>query len=249
VNLWLLTAPAAALATATGLTIYGAVHPRAQLFGPTICRTTSARQLAITFDDGPNPSITPRLLDLLDRYHARATFFLIGRYARECPHLVREIAARGHVIGNHTQTHPNLFWLGPAQIREQLGRCQEAIAGASAAAPRWFRPPFGLRNPALAGAARDFDLRVVMWTLIPGDWRAKSDEWLIDRITSIAAHAQNTASNRASGDVLCLHDGSHRGQGADRNHTLAALEHWLPRWRDLGLEFVTIEDAVRNPAR
>src|ERR1700685_3285292 len=91
VNPWLLTAPAA-LAGVTGLTIYGAVHPRAQLFGPTIRYTSSPRQLAITFDDGPNPSITPQFLDLLDRYQARATFFLIGRYARECPHLVREIS-------------------------------------------------------------------------------------------------------------------------------------------------------------
>jgi peptidoglycan/xylan/chitin deacetylase (PgdA/CDA1 family) len=248
VNPWLLTAPAAALATATSLTIYGAVNPRAQLFGPTICRTSAARQFALTFDDGPNPSITPKLLGLLDRYQVRATFFLIGRYARECPHLVREITALGHVIGNHTQTHPNLFWLGPAQIRDELRRCQDAIACTSVAAPKWFRPPFGLRNPALAGAARELDLRVVMWTLLPGDWRAKSDEWLIDRITPIADRAQ-AASHFDSGDVLCLHDGSHRGQNADRNHTLAALEHWLPRWRDLGLEFVTIEDAVRTPVR
>jgi peptidoglycan-N-acetylglucosamine deacetylase len=249
VNPWLLTAPVTALATATGLTIYGAVHPRAQLFGPTICRTGSARRLALTFDDGPNPSITPRFLDLLDRYHARATFFLIGRYARECPALVREIAGRGHVIGNHTQTHPNLFWLGPAQIREELRRCQEAIVDASVAAPEWFRPPFGLRNPALAGAARELDLRVVMWTLLPGDWRAKSDEWLIQRIEPIADHAKNANLHSAFGDVICLHDGSHRAQNFDRHHTLKALEHCLPRWRDLGLEFVTIEDALRVAAR
>jgi peptidoglycan-N-acetylglucosamine deacetylase len=249
VNPWLLTAPAAALAAATGLTVYGGVYPRAQLFGPTICRTASARQLSLTFDDGPNPAITPRLLDLLDRYQARATFFLIGRYARECPHLVREVVARGHAIGNHTQTHPNLFWLGPAQIRDELRRCHDAIVSASVSAPKWFRPPFGLRNPALAGAARELNLSVVMWTLLPGDWRAKSDQWLINRITPIADHARHVSTHTVSGDILCLHDGSHRGQNADRNHTLAALEHWLPRWRELGLEFVTIEDAVHPPAR
>jgi len=247
VNPWLLTAPAA-LASVTGLTIYGAVHPRAQLFGPTICNTPSPRQLAITFDDGPNPAITPKLLDLLDRYQARATFFLIGRFARECQHLVREISARGHVIGNHTQTHPNLLWLGPAQIRDELCRCQDAVATASGAPPKWFRPPWGMRSPWLAKPARELDLRVVMWSLIPGDWRAQTGEWLIERMEPIANHANDIATHTGSGDVLCLHDGSHRSQNADRTHTLAALEYWLPRWRELGLEFVTIEEAVRTPA-
>src|SRR5437016_12667871 len=81
----------AALGTAAA---YGAAHPRSQLFGRTICRTNSARKLALTFDDGPNPSMTPKLLDLLDRYNAKATFFLIGRYVRECPELVKETVAR-----------------------------------------------------------------------------------------------------------------------------------------------------------
>ena len=115
--------------------------------------------MAITFDDGPNPSITPTFLDLLARYDARATFFLIGRYARECPELVREVAARGHVVGNHTQTHVNLFRTGPAGTREELRRCQDSIAWALAtaggAAPVWFRPPWGLRSPWLGTAARE----------------------------------------------------------------------------------------------
>jgi peptidoglycan-N-acetylglucosamine deacetylase len=247
VNPWLLTAPVA-LAGVTAGTIYGAVNPRSQLFGPTVCRTASPRRLAITFDDGPNPSITPRFLELLDQFQARATFFLIGNYARECPQIVREIAARGHLIGNHTQTHPNLFWLGPSQIREELLRCQDSIVSAGVAPVKWFRPPWGMRNPALAGVARSLDMRVVLWTLLPGDWRAQSDEWLIGNLAPIADRAKNAATRTGSGDLLCVHDGSHRGQNADRTHTLAALEYWLPRWRDLGLEFVTIEEAVRIPA-
>src|SRR6266849_4639909 len=110
VNPFLISVPAAVIATG-GVAAYGAAFPRAQLFGPTICRTNSLRKLAITFDDGPNPAITPKLLDLLDRYQAKATFFLIGRFVRECPDLVKETAARGHVLGNHTETHLNLFWL------------------------------------------------------------------------------------------------------------------------------------------
>jgi peptidoglycan/xylan/chitin deacetylase (PgdA/CDA1 family) len=237
------------LAGISALTVYGAVYPRAQLFGPTTCCTTSPRTLAITFDDGPNPVITPKLLDLLDRYNARSTFFSIGRYARQCPELIREIVARGHVIGNHTETHPNLFLRGPSQIREELRRCQDAIASALSAAPKWFRPPFGLRNPWLASAARELDLRTVMWTLIPGDWRAPTTEWLIARMQPIASRAAKAQPGATgTGDILCLHDGSHRGQNWDRTRTLAALEYWLPRWRDLGLEFATIEKAVHTPA-
>jgi len=242
----------AALTTA-GVFAYGCVYPRAQIFGPTICRTNSCGKLAITFDDGPNPSITPKLLDLLDRHEARATFFLIGRFVRECPGLVKEISARGHVIGNHTETHPNLFWLTPGQINAELQQCHAAIADTLGAPPQWFRPPFGMRNPWVISKAGELGCQTVMWTLIPGDWREKPAEWLISRMQPIARHARRSskygsAAARGTGDILCLHDGSHRQLNGDRTRTLAALEHWLPRWRDLGLEFVTIDDAVRTPA-
>src|SRR3979409_2321398 len=144
----LIIAAPTALAT-LGALAYGAVHPRSQLFGRTICRTNSPRKLAITFDDGPNPAITPKLLDLLDRYKAKATFFLIGRYIRECPELVGEISARGHIIGNHTESHRNLFWMQPAEIRVELRLTYSAIRNLLGAPPVWFRPPFGLRNPWL----------------------------------------------------------------------------------------------------
>jgi peptidoglycan-N-acetylglucosamine deacetylase len=240
--------------TAAGALVYGAAYPRAQLFGRTVCRTDSPRKLAITFDDGPNPAVTPRLLDLLERYNAKATFFLIGRFVRECPELVKETAARGHAVGNHTELHPKLLWLNPTKVQVELRLCHDAIRGAMGTPPKWFRPPYGLRNPWVAPAARELGYRTVMWTLIPGDWREQPLEWLISRMQPIASHAQERLGNgsrsaaNGRGDVLCLHDGSHRQLNADRTHTLGALEYWLPRWRDLGLEFVTIDQAVRTPA-
>jgi len=254
-NHWMIAAPAFVTTAAAGVAAYGAVYPRSQLFGATICRTNSPRKLALTFDDGPNPAITPKLLDLLDRFNARATFFVIGKHARECPDLLKETAARGHVIGNHTDAHPNLFWLKPDQITVELRCCNFSIVAATGAPPRWFRPPFGFRNPWVVPMARELNQRVVMWTLIPGDWMATSSEWLIPRMQAIATRAQRnlsasgaTGGVASTGDVLCLHDGGHRQLNADRLPTLAALEHWLPRWRDLGLEFVTIDDAVSAPA-
>jgi len=245
---WLIAAPTAAVGL-LGLAGYGALFPRSQLFGHSVYQTDQARKLALTFDDGPNPAITPKLLDLLDRYHARATFFLVGKYVRASPALVKEIQARGHLLGNHTETHPNLFFCGPEETRAELLRCSEAIGQATWEEPRWFRPPFGFRSPWLGAIVQRQRMRMVMWTLIPGDWRQKPSEWLIERMKPIAAHAQNLPpKNRPlpqhpTGDVLCLHDGHYARPSADRTCTLAALEFWLPRWRDLGLEFVTISKA------
>ena len=248
-NPFLVSVPAAVVATG-GVAAYAAVYPRAQLFGPTICRTNSSRKLAITFDDGPNPAITPQLLDLLDRHQAKATFFVIGRFVRECPDLVKETAARGHVIGNHTESHRNLFKLGPAQVTVELRLCHHAIANAIGAPAKWFRPPYGFRNPWVIPAATELGCKTAMWTLIPGDWLERPSEWLIRRMQPIATNAQRTTPNGAdsaatgTGDVLCLHDGYHKELNHDRTRTLAALEHWLPRWRDLGLQFVTMDEAV-----
>lgn len=247
---WLIAAPIAA--AVAGVTAYGVVHPRSQLFGPTICRTGSPRDLAITFDDGPNPAITPKLLDLLARHNAQATFFLVGKFVREFPSLAKEIATRGHVLGNHTETHPNLFFCGPRETRDELARCSDAILQATWELPRWFRPPFGFRSPWLGEIVHHHGMHTAMWTLIPGDWRPKPADWLIHRMKPIAAHAHANLSKGAPGtrvahgDILCLHDGDYTHANADRAHTLAALEYWLPRWRDLGLKFVTMNEIARK---
>lgn len=239
----LIAVPGALVATLAAMMARGAVHPGSQLFGHTITRTDSAKKLAITFDDGPNPAITPQLLDLLAKYNASATFFLVGKYVGATPALVKEIAARGHLIGNHTETHPHLVFCGRQETHKELQACSQAIAQVLHEEPRWFRPPFGLRSPWTVEIARQLGMRTVMWTLLPGDWRVKPSEWLIRRMNPIAIHAnalKGPAETASHGDVLCLHDGDYARPGADRTHTVAALQYWLPRWRDLGLEFVTM---------
>ena len=113
-------------ASAAGVCAWGAVSPSSQLFGPTIRHTGNPRTLALTFDDGPNPAVTPALLDLLARYDAKATFFLIGQRVRAVPELAREIAARGNIIGNHTETHPALTFLSRRRITAELTQCEDA---------------------------------------------------------------------------------------------------------------------------
>ena len=235
-NPWPIIVSGGALAAA-GVAARGAVAASSELFGPTVRHTPSSRQIALTFDDGPNPKATPGLLDLLQRYSVRATFFAIGKFARACPQLVNEISERGHLIGNHSETHANLFFETPSGIREELARCQDAIATATRSEPPlWMRPPYGYRNPFLDRAVRGAGMRgVVMWSVKCWDWKPQPPQTLINRLARVARPAAPL------GDVVLLHDGDFRGLNADRDHVIAALEHWLPRWRDAGMEFVTME--------
>ena len=246
------------LGACAGVAAWGAVSSTSQLFGPTLSHTPKPSEIALTFDDGPNPVQTSQFLRLLERYHAPATFFLIGRFARTCPQLVREIADRGHGIGNHTETHANLAWLPARQIADELRGCQESISSAlaagSQAAPILMRPPFGYRGPQLFSAVHDVGLRgVAMWSLKCYEWRARSAERLIERLRPVmgrvrgaAVHQEKDQKARTEhgGEVILLHDGDARKQGSDRRHVLVALEYWLPRWRDAGFEFVTMNEVA-----
>jgi len=237
-NPWPIVVSAGAVAAA-GIAAWGAVAPSSELYGPTLHHTSSAKKIALTFDDGPNPAVTPRLLDLLDRYSVPATFFVIGKFVRECPGLVQEMSACGHLVGNHTDTHANLIFQSRAAIQDELLRCQVAIAAAMAGTPRWMRPPYGYRSPLLGGEILRAGMRgVVMWSKICWDWKPQPPQRLIERLASVAR------VGRPHGDVVVLHDGDHRALGGDRHHVVAALEHWLPRWRDAGNEFVTIESCA-----
>lgn len=222
---------AGAAAAAAGVFAWGAVAPSSQIFGATIRRTGEPDAMALTFDDGPNPAVTPHLLELLHRYDARATFFLMGRHVRAFPALASEIAARGHAIGNHTETHPRLTFLSSQRIAAELDSCREAIARATGREARWMRPPFGCRGPQLKGVVRRCGLAgVVMWSRWARDWVVQPAERVIRRLRGAGG-----------GDIVLLHDGNYRELEGDRRHTVAALEYWLPRWRDLGIRFVTTD--------
>jgi peptidoglycan-N-acetylglucosamine deacetylase len=218
---------------------WGAVYPGAQVFGRTLRITGDPSTLALTFDDGPNPSVTPGLLDLLELQGARATFFLMGGHVRAFPTLAREIAARGHAIGNHTETHPNLIFMSAKGLQDELDRCREAIESAAAYRPCWMRPPFGFRGPGLSGVVRRLGYSgIAMWSKLVGDWRPQAAEPVIRRLRRVGG-----------GDIVLMHDGDHRLLEGDRHHTVAALAYWLPRWKDAGLKFVTVDGIDPSLAR
>jgi peptidoglycan/xylan/chitin deacetylase (PgdA/CDA1 family) len=224
-NLWAAAIPVVAGA---GLCAWGGLHPRSQLFGSTIRNVPDG--CALTFDDGPNPEVTPRLLDLLKKHDVSATFFVLGKYVKLYPDLAAEIASREHHIGNHTDTHHSTLFLGPQRISEEIRRCEDAIHSATGCRSSCVRPPFGFRGPQFHAAARAAGLsKIAAWSVNGRDWKPQPGASMIQRLKKVANH-----------DIVLLHDGDHRKSRADRNHTLQALEYWLPRWRDLGLKFVTL---------
>ncbi len=214
---------AVAVAAGAGATAYGLLNSRSQWFGPVLVAPPGANQLALTFDDGPNPVATPRLLEVLARHGARATFFLIGEHVRREPALARKILAAGHLIGNHTQTHPWLPRHSNAFIRNEISTCQKTLEDTLGQAVTLFRPPHGARRPAVLRAARELGMETVLWNLILGDWHPVPAETIHERL--LRGIARNR--RRGVGTNFVLHDGGQHSSGAPRLPTVGAVEMLL----------------------
>src|SRR5208283_4584423 len=161
---------AAAAATAAG---YQSMSPTGQWYGRAFSSgPRESKQIALTYDDGPNDPHTMKLLDVLAKHSVLATFFMIGRYVQQRPEIARAVAQAGHVIGNHTFTHPLLIFESEAQTRIQLVDCRQALQDAVGEHSSLFRPPFGGRRPATIRIARDLGLQTVMWNVTGYDWSA-----------------------------------------------------------------------------
>ncbi|HEY5806068.1 MAG TPA: polysaccharide deacetylase family protein [Candidatus Saccharimonadales bacterium] len=149
--------------------------------------------LALTFDDGPSPAITPQVLDILDRHNAKATFFLIGVHVSGNEEIVRRMHQSGHEIGNHTWSHRNLAQLSPQELKDDIARAQSAITAAGVPAPRLFRAPYGKVDPMVLGHV---PMSVVSWNIDPEDWKPKGPEKVVEHVL---AHAK-------PGGIVDLHD-------------------------------------------
>ena len=216
--------PMAALAVgaafAVGTLAYAVQAPGSQIFGPTLVAPPRPQQFALTFDDGPNPAVTPYLLDVLARHSVRATFFLIGQWVAREPQLTRSIAAAGHAIGNHTQTHPWLPRLGAREIELELSVCNRTVEDTLGRPVTLFRPPHGARSPAVMHSARMLRLTTVQWNIIAGDWNPQPSAELLGRIER--KHRRNVA--RGQGSMLVLHDGGQKTPTAPRMPTADAVD-------------------------
>ena len=221
-----------ALLTGAGL------WPRSTLLGPNLTRLPAAAaargDIALTIDDGPDPEVTPQVLDLLDAAGAVATFFCIGERATRYAALVREIVARGHAVENHSQHHHKLFAaLGPRRMRSEVATAQATLADLTGLCPGFFRAPAGLRSPFLEPILSDLDLRLATWTRRAFDTRYGDGE----RVLRVLCR------DLAGGDILLLHDGNAARSQTGEAVILAVLPRLLAAVREAGLRPVTLAAA------
>jgi peptidoglycan/xylan/chitin deacetylase (PgdA/CDA1 family) len=210
---------------------YQSMAPTGQWYGRTFTGLSpGSKQLALTYDDGPNDPHTLRLLEVLAKHDVHATFFMIGRYIQQRPDIAQEIVKAGHVVGNHTFTHPFLSLKSAAEVRQELADCHSALQDAVGEHSNLFRPPFGARRPAVLRIVRQLRLEPVMWNVTGYDWNAPP----------AAVIEQKVTKQIRGGNVILLHDGGHKQMGADRSQTVLATDRLITKYKSEGYEFTTI---------
>jgi peptidoglycan/xylan/chitin deacetylase (PgdA/CDA1 family) len=220
---------------AAGTCAYAALSAGSQLFGRTLIADRNPNEIALTFDDGPNDPCTFQLLEILAQHRVRATFFMIGRFVRQRPDIVRAVHAAGHLVGNHTMTHPWLVLEPPARVRRELADCNAALEDLLGERVAYFRPPHGARRPDVLRAARNLGLTPVMWNVIAHDWEPG-----IQAANVLENVEKGVGRNRRAGrgSNIVLHDGGHAGIGQDRSSTVEAVRAFLPNHLESGGRFI-----------
>ena len=227
---------AAGLGLAAGGCAYASLWPASRLFGEALTAPRKPGELALTFDDGPNPAWTPRLLEILAGHDVRATFFLLGIRAQAEPELVLRIAGAGHLIGNHSWSHPKLALSAASRIEEELARTNRILEEITSAPVQYFRPPYGARRPAVLRIARELGLVPVLWNAMTSDWSEPSADTIVKRL----ARRIDRLERRGRAANIVLHDGSHRESAANRSPSVAAAVQLIERYRDTH-RFVTLD--------
>lgn len=232
---WALAALVANHAVLTGVGLW----PRSSALGENWVRLPAAcaarREVAITIDDGPDPEVTPAVLELLDAAGARATFFCIAERAARHPELVREIVRRGHDVQNHSHVHRHDFsLLGPRGFAREIAAAQAALAAITGQAPRFFRAPAGLRNPFLAPVLHRLGLTLASWTRRGFDTRERDPQRVLQRLVR----------GLAAGDILLLHDGHCARDAQGRPVILTVLPALLAELRRAQLAPVTLASTL-----
>lgn len=194
------------------------------------CKNES-KLIALTFDDGPHPRITPTVLDILACYGIKATFFEVGSNVENYPDAARRVAEEGHEIGNHTYSHPHVNSLDQATLEKETDTCEEAILRITGIRPVLFRPPEGVIDSAVKVMSSDRDYSVILWSIDTRDWAG----------TSVDAIVKNVSNNVKSGDIILMHD-----YVSSKCNTVAALRIIIPELLGRGYTFVTVSRLIEE---
>lgn len=223
----------------TGLLALDAYWPRFSLFGKTLSRGRSSggKVIALTFDDGPSAPATARILEVLERFGVKATFFMLGANCVRHPDLVRRVQAAGHVIGNHTFSHRKLVFAGPQTILDEITQWEEVVGDAPLPGPKLFRAPHGFKNPWLPTVLKRKGYHLIGWTRGIWDTDDGVDPDLLFR---------RATKNIRPGEVLLLHDGKDTSLNPDRSATVAVLPRLIEFYRQAGYRFVTIPEILKT---
>lgn len=187
--------------------------------------TTEKKQIALTFDDGPHPALTPRILEILAKYNVPATFFMVGQNVLDYPNAARAVIEAGHEVGNHTFTHPHIANLNEKAIFEEIGKCEDALEELCEYRPHLLRTPQGALTQSLERCLLDDDYILVLWSLDTRDWENKST----------ASIVKTVLEGVQSGDIILMHDFI-----GHNSKTPEALEKIIPILLSRGYEFVTV---------
>ena len=191
--------------------------------------TTEKKQIALTFDDGPHPILTPRILEILAKYNVPATFFMVGQNILNYPDAARAVIAAGHEVGNHTFTHPHMANLNEKAIFDEIGKCEDALEELCEYRPHILRTPQGALTSSLERCLLDDDYILVLWSLDTRDWENKST----------ASVVQAVLSRVQAGDIILMHD-----YIGHNSKTPEALEKIIPVLLSQGYEFVTVSELL-----
>lgn len=195
---------------------------------------TDRRMLSVTFDDGPHPVYTPKIMDLLDNRNARGTFFMTGRNIESNPELVKEASARGHLIANHTYSHPHALFCSADRLRNEINRTKNMIEDITGKTNRFFRPPYGFITPRMLSICRELELSIVLWNANGRDFRKNGAAAIVRRLRN----------GIKPGSILLLHDCKYSDNGADYSKSIEALGIILDNIDDRGLKPVTVEELI-----
>lgn len=218
--------------------ITSGLQPESQIFGPTLISGGNPDEWALTYDDGPNPRSTPELLDVLAGHNTRATFFMVGKFIREQPDLVRRVHAAGHLVGNHTMSHPFLANKPMDFVTREVRDCTALLEDTLGAPIRYFRAPFGARRPGILRFLRAEGLTPVQWNTQGDDWEPIGVEGILAKI----APGLERARKRGRGANILLHDGFDEQQGYNRTDTVDATNALLQNAKPKGIRLVTVDE-------